>query len=121
MILQNHIIKLLQQLLALIRIKLINILRECADGIDTLPTSHGIRTDHWVDGGQLFTDVLRAPAWFLIDPDFLWVRRGGFDEAISDEGCSQAFEELLVRLRKAIVDFVARGPQGIAAGGGKLR
>ena len=82
-----------------------------ADGIDGLPAGDGVGADDRVDGREIGADVLRgaARAFEKGEPSF----GGDGVELRLGEGAGQGLVELLVGFRDAVVDVVARCPQGI--------
>jgi hypothetical protein len=95
-------------------VKLIDILRETADGVDTLPSRDRIRSHDGVYSGQLAAYILWIPSGVSIELCAAFV--GGLDESLADESCSQAFKELLVWRAEVVIDVIARGPKRISAG-----
>ena len=114
MVLLDDAIETLQQFLALTCGKLIDPLREVADGVDGFPTCHRVCSNHRVHGQQIAADILRVSTSLLIDP----VRRvGSFssEESFTRECGGKALEEFLVRIAVPIIDLIARRPQSVAA------
>lgn len=98
MILQNSIIKLLQQLSRLIGIQIINVFREWSDGIDALPACDGIRSYDWMDSSKLASNILRTTSSIGVYANFIRIILRGIKEARADESRSQPLDELLVGL-----------------------
>lgn len=121
MIIQNHPMKPIQQLRRLSLVQLIDPLGETAQRKDTLPPSDGVGPHDGVHRRKILADVEGAAAGLLVDEDVLRVVGHGAVEPVADEGGREALEEFLVRAGEAVVDLVARGPEGVAAAvGGEL-
>jgi hypothetical protein len=78
------------------------------------------RTHNRMNSLQRLSHVLRTAAFLLVQLHALWVRFCRTDESIANEGGGQAFEEFLVRLGEAVVDFIAGCPERVAACLGEL-
>lgn len=74
----------------------------------TFPSSDRVRADNWVNSLELASDILWGTAGFVIKLEASSFRR--FDKARLSEGRCQCFQELLIWLADAIVDFVSGGP-----------
>lgn len=111
MVVHNQPHKPLQQVVALLFRQAVDALRVVAHGEDALPARHRVGAHHRVHGRQLVADVLgRAPGCRV---QLELVLLGALVEGWLREGGGQPFEEFLVGLGDAVVDFVAGGPEGI--------
>ena len=103
MVLENHIVKLLQELGRLFSIELVDLPGECPNGKNALPASHWIRTYNGVHSCKSSPDVLWAASGLGVDLDLFRIRSCCVDEALTDERCSQSLQELLVWFGEAII------------------
>lgn len=87
MVLQNHIVEFLQELVRLISIEFVDVFREWSNGIDALPAGDWVGSDNRVNGSQLASDVLRATSDVFVNADLLRVLFCRLDEAIPSESC----------------------------------
>lgn len=118
--LHDNRLELLQQLFRLILVQLIDILRERSQRKDTLPPGHRIRPHDRMDSHQLLPNIERTSPRLSVDLVLLGVSLRCLDEAVAHERRGQAFEELLVRFRKPVVELVPRCPEGVSTGFGEL-
>lgn len=109
---QNRVIQFLQQFIALVFVQLVDVFGECSNGINALPAGHRIGSDDRMNDRQMAAYVLRRPSRLFVQCGLSRIRC--FDEPIPNKRRRQAFEQLLVRLTKTIVDVIAGGPQCIA-------
>lgn len=80
---------------------------------NALPASHRIRANDGMDCLELGSDVFWGAAGLIIEfePSFL----GDFLEERLGECAGQSLEELLIWLADAIIDLIARCPQGVCS------
>lgn len=121
MILQNDPIKPIQQLSRLPLLQLVDPLGKPPQRENALPPRHRIRPYHRVHRREVPAHVQRAAPRLLVNGDAFGVVGHGAVEPVADEGGREPFKEALVGPREAVVDLVARGPEGVAAAvGGQL-
>lgn len=101
----------LEQVIALFLRQPVDVVGEAAHGEDALPARHGICSHDRMHGAQVGAHVLGRTTWRSIQLEAEAI--GDVLEVGALEGGGQALEEFLVRLRDTVVDFIARGPQGI--------
>lgn len=111
-VVQNHPVEFVQQLLALLRVQLVDPLGKRTQCKDALPASHWIRTYHRVHCRQVFADILRAATGFLVD-DHIGILLRGANKPIPNKCSRQSLKELLVRPREPVVNLVAARPQRV--------
>lgn len=118
MVADDGIMELLENLLALVRVDVIDVLWERADGEDALPSSHGIGAYDGMYGRKGLAYVLWGAPCLRVQ-----CRSPGFsslDESVADEGRGQALQEFLNRLTEAFIDLVPRCPECVTACLGEL-
>jgi hypothetical protein len=115
---ENAFPQFLEQVLALFGVKLVDILRETANGVNALPARDWIRSHDGVDDRQLAAHVLWISPWLGVESGTAFV--GGFDESLADKSCGQTLEKLLIRCAEVVIDIIARSPQRISPCCGKL-
>lgn len=114
----DHTIELLQQLVGLVLVDLVNALGKLADRVNTLPAGHRVRPHDRMDSSEVFPLVKRASPLPLLN--LLAPALNRHSHAVSTAGHGQTIHEVLVRLGQAVVDLVARSPQRVAARLGQL-
>lgn len=109
MVLVNQVKEPLQKMVALFLRHTIDVPHMAPYGEDTLPPSHRIGADDWVDRLEIESDVLRRATGLTVElkPTFL----SDLLEVWLGKRPGQSLQELLVRLADAVVDLVARGPE----------
>jgi len=113
MVLRNHTQEFLQQLVRLHREQLVDIFWERPNCENAFPARHWVCSHYWMNRPQRPPHVLRAASHIFIDPHLgILIRR--LEEPLADESCRQTLEKLLIRVREAIIDLVARCLERIA-------
>lgn len=99
-----------QRPITLLLRQLINLLGKPLIYKDPLPTSNRVRANDRMAGGQILTNIQgRSSVLSELDvPVF-----DEIDEALTGVGGGEAFEELLVGGREAVVGFVGGCPEGV--------
>jgi hypothetical protein len=100
-----------QQLLALLIRHPVDVLHVPADGEDALPPGHGVCAHDGVNGFELRADVFDGASRLVVE-----LEAGLFGDALEAgllEGDGEGLEELLIGLAEAVVELVARGPEGV--------
>lgn len=107
----NEIQEPLQQLLALFIGETVDVLNMTANREDALPSGHGVGSDNGVNCLELSAHVLRGSTRLVIQ-----LEAGALSNVTKAgllKGSSQRLKEFLVRLADAVIDFIARGPEGV--------
>jgi hypothetical protein len=100
-----------EQLARLLGRDAVDVLDVAADGEDGLPPCDGVGADDGMDGLELGADVLGGAAGLVVEGE-----AGLFGDLVEGgllEGDGEGLEELLVRLADAVVDLIARCPEGV--------
>lgn len=111
MVLVDQVKEPLQKMVALFLRHTIDVPYMAPYGEDTLPPSHRVGADDWVDRLEIESDVLGRATGLTVElePTFL----GDLLEERLGKGPGEPLQELLVRLADAVVDLVARGPERV--------
>ena len=108
MVVYNHVVEFLEQVITLFRLQFIDTLGETSDGIDTLPPRYRIGSYDRMDDGQVAAYVLWRSSRLLVQRGFPVLRR--FDKTLADKRSRKLLEEFLVRFTKAVVDVIPGRP-----------
>lgn len=111
MVVDNQSIEPAENVLALFLRKTVDLLGMMAYSKNTLPARNRVGADDGMDRLQIISDVLWSTSWCGVQFEIVLLRA-----LIKDGLCvgsGQAFQELLVRLRDTVVDFVSGCPERI--------
>lgn len=114
MVLDNQLREPVQEVLALLVRQAVDALDVVADGEDGLPAGDGVGADDGVDGLEGLADVLGGAALLRVDGEA--VALGRVVEGRLGRVGGQSVEEAAERGGDAVVELVARGPEGVCGG-----
>lgn len=97
-VLDDHLPKLLQQLVRLLQLQLVDLPAERPERKNALPARDRIGAHHRMHRREAAPHVRRASPGLLVELDHIRVRRGVLEKPVSDASHSQPFEEFLIRL-----------------------
>lgn len=117
-VLDNELHEPVEEVLALLLAQAVDALAVVTDGIDGLPAGDGVGADDGVDGLEDLAHVLRSAALAAVHAEA--VTLGRLVEERLRVIRSQGVEEGAQGGRDALVELVARGPECVTAGLGKL-
>jgi len=118
MVADDGVMELLENLLALVRVDLVNVFGERADGKYALPPSNRVGAYDGMYGRKRLAHIFWGASSFCVQRGS--PRLSSLDESVADESRGQAFQECLHRLAEAFIDLVPRCPERVAARRGQL-
>lgn len=110
-VLEDQVQEPVHQRLRLERGDVVDVADVLTDRVDGLPARHRVGANDWMGGGQLFAHIERRPAWGGIEREFASL--GRLMELRLGAMHRQGFEKALNGGRDAVIELVARCPDGI--------
>lgn len=90
-----------KKLFRLLRVKLVDILREGTHGVYALPSGDRISAHDRMDRREVCTNILWCTAGSFVYNNMFWISRSSFQEPIANERRCQALKEFAVWLGKS--------------------